>query len=168
MAVSKEQLTELEDALADLGKGDDEVSAVLSRFADAEALDLAEVDGALDALTENIEVAPVAVPVVMNPSAMETRVPDAPYESEEDWESDQTEVEVIDASDDFVLLVDEDDLDVLEAASDEVPAVTVPPPIPGEKASDAGDPEVDPDADEEDEGFFKKLFGSSRRTSNRP
>ncbi len=101
-------------------------------------MDLAAVDSELDALGDGASLPP-----------------------KDELESDTTEVEIIDPDDDFVFLVDEDDLEELERAADAVPGVTVPPPLPGEsKAQDVDD-------DEEDEGFFKKLFGS-RRSSHRP
>ena len=137
VAISEEKLSELEEALAELGKDDDEVSAVLRRFEGGQPADLAAVDSELDALGDGASLAP-----------------------KDEWESDNTEVEIIDP-DDFVLLVDEDDLEELERAADDVPGLTVPPPLPGERTAQGVDD------DEQDEGFFKKLFGS-RRSSNRP
>ncbi|MBW1756855.1 MAG: hypothetical protein JRJ80_11875, partial [Deltaproteobacteria bacterium] len=63
------------------------------------------------------------------------------------------EVEIIDESD-FVLLVDEDELEELEKVGEDDALKTRPPAIPQ-------------DGEEDDDGFFKKLF-SGRRTSNRP
>ena len=70
----------------------------------------------------------------------------------DDWDDEATEVEIIDESD-FVLLVDEDDLEELEKVGEDDARKTSPPALPQEG--------------EEDEGFFKKLF-SGRRSSNRP
>lgn len=159
VAVSEEKLSELEEALAELGRDDDEVSAVLRRFEGVEPADLTAVDGELEALAEGAEVAPIAAA-----STVEAE-PQAPQEAglaEDMWDGENTEVELIDPSDDFVLLVDEDDLEEVESAADQIPNVTVPPPLPGQKAAK----EEDSEDDEEDEGFFKKLFGSRR--SSRP
>lgn len=157
MGVSKEKLAEIDGALADLGKDEEEVSAVLRRFEGAEPVDFAAADGELDALKENIEITPIASPVIVDPSTV----------ADPSWDGEETEVEVIDAEDDFVLLVDEGDLEELEAASDEIPNVTVPPPIPKDSTSADSDEDSDAEQEEEEEGFFKKLFGS-RRPSNRP
>ncbi|MCZ6807083.1 MAG: hypothetical protein O7F08_09030, partial [Deltaproteobacteria bacterium] len=86
MAVSEEKLSELEEALAELGKDDDEVSAVLRRFEGGQRMDLAAVDSELDALGDGASLPP-----------------------KDERESDTTEVEIIDPDDDFVFLVDEDD-----------------------------------------------------------
>jgi len=144
VAVSEEKLSEFEEALAELGKDDDEISATLRRFEGGQRVDLAAVDGELDALGEGAEI----------------QTSQHPQIAQDEWEAENTEIEIIDPADDFVLLVDEDDLEELERAADVVPRVTVPPPLPGQKRAQDED-------DEEDEGFFKKLFGS-RRNSNRP
>ncbi|MEM7135890.1 MAG: hypothetical protein AAF500_04880 [Myxococcota bacterium] len=180
MGASDEKLSELQAALDDLGVDAGEVSAVLRRF-EGKREELASVDAELEALSADIEVTPIGG-VAVDPSAFEARVPEAPDQpapnddaaaqdsgspdeasAADEWESDKTEVEIIDAADDFVLLVDEGDLEELEAASDEVPRVTAPPPLPDSDEDDAADEEPD----DEDDGFFKKLFGS-RRSSNRP
>ncbi len=147
MAVSEEKLSELDEALAELGKDEEEVSSVLRRFEGGQPADLAAVDRDLDALGDGANIA----------------LPKNSEIAQDEWESENTEIEIIDSADDFVLLVDEDDLEELERAADDVPRVTVPPPLPGQRRAQN---EEDED-DEEDEGFFKKLFGS-RRTSNRP
>ncbi|MEM7434111.1 MAG: hypothetical protein AAF436_03095 [Myxococcota bacterium] len=183
MGASDEKLSELQAALDDLGVDAGEVSAVLRRF-EGKREELASVDAELEALSADIEVTPIAG-VTVDPSAFEARVPEAaeaPAAPEEtaaqdsgspdeasaadEWESDKTEVEIIDEADDFVLLVDEGDLEELEAASDEVPRVTAPPPLPASGEAGEAD-EDDEEQDDEDDGFFKKLFGS-RRSSNRP
>jgi hypothetical protein len=147
VAVSEEKLSELDEALADLGKDDDEVSSILRRFEGGQRTDLAAMDSELDALGDGADIAPPQNPEIV----------------QDEWESENTEIEIIDSADDFILLVDEDDLEVLEMVADDVPRVTVPPPLPGQKRAQNEEEE----GDEEDEGFFKKLFGS-RRSSNRP
>jgi len=139
VTVLEEKLAGVDQALAELGKSDEEISEVRGRFADAERLDLQAVDGELSALSEGVHTAP-------------SRVPDA---GDESWDDENTEIEIIDESD-FVLLVDEDDLEELEKVGEDDALRSLPPALPG--------------ADEEGEdsnGFFKKLF-SGRRTSNRP
>lgn len=159
VAVSEEKLSELEDALAELGKDEDEVSAVLRRFEGGEPADLAAVDDELNALADGASI----LPIEAKASTVEAEDLQHPELAQDLWDGENTEVEIIDPSDDFVLLVDEDDLEELEKASDQIPAVTVPPPLPGKKATQ----QEDDGDEEEDEGFFKKLFGS-RRSSNRP
>ncbi len=130
MTVPEEKLAGLDQALAELGKSDEEISEVCNRFASAEPVDLQAVDGELSALSEEASIEVVQA----------------------DWDDEHTEVEIIDESD-FVLLVDEDELEELEKIGEDDALKTSPPPLPQEG--------------EEDEGFFKKLF-SNRRTSNRP
>ena len=77
--------------------------------------------------------------------------------AEQAWDDESTEVEVIDESD-FVLLVDEGDLEELEKVGEDDAGKTRPPAIPAAEAADEADDE---------EGFFKKLFGG-KRTSSRP
>ena len=143
--MADEKLAGVDQALAELGKSDEEISAVRGRFASAEPADLESVDGALRALTEDVPFERGATDAL----SAQTR---APQSTSESWEDESTEVEIIDESD-FVLLVDESDLDELEKAGEEVPRVSLPPPVPQQ--------------DEEGDGFFKKLFGG-RRSSNRP
>jgi hypothetical protein len=130
VTVPEEKLAGLDQALAELGKSDEEISEVCNRFASAEPVDLQAVDGELSALSEEASIEVVQA----------------------DWDDEHTEVEIIDESD-FVLLVDEDELEELEKIGEDDALKTSPPPLPQEG--------------EEDEGFFKKLF-SNRRTSNRP
>ena len=138
MTVPEEKLAGVDQALAELGKSEEEISEVRNRFAGAEPADLQAVDGELSDLSEgvSIETAPAQVPLA----------------SEESWDDENTEIEIIDESD-FVLLVDEDDLEELEKVGEDDALRTSPPAVPQEG--------------EEDEGFFKKLFGN-RRSSNRP
>jgi hypothetical protein len=130
VTVPEEKLAGVDQALAELGKSDEEISEVCNRFASAEPVDLQAVDGELSALSEEASIEVVQA----------------------DWDDEHTEVEIIDESD-FVLLVDEDELEELEKIGEDDALKTSPPPLPQEG--------------EEDEGFFKKLF-SNRRTSNRP
>jgi hypothetical protein len=138
VTVPEEKLAGVDQALAELGKSEEEISEVRNRFAGAEPADLQAVDGELSDLSEgvSIETAPVQVPLA----------------SEESWDDENTEIEIIDESD-FLLLVDEDDLEELEKVGEDDALKTSPPALPQEG--------------EEDEGFFKKLFGN-RRSSNRP
>jgi hypothetical protein len=150
VTVPEEKLAGVDQALAELGKSDEEISEIRDRFATAERLDLQAVDDELGALSEGvaIDMAPA------NAHTAPTRVPEA---VEEDWDDEHTEVEIIDESD-FVLLVDEDDLEELESVGEDDALKTRPPAIPHEGEEGEG---------EDDDGFFKKLF-SGRRTSNRP
>jgi len=140
-----EKLAGADQTLAELGTSDEEIFAVRSRFVDAEPMDLDAIDGQLQALSEGIP----SLPVTTAPRAVE---PGEPEEASDTWDDESTEVEVLDESD-FVLLVNEEDLEELEKAGEEAPRVSCPPPVP--------------QTDEEGDGFFKKLFGS-RRSSNRP
>jgi hypothetical protein len=145
VTVSDEKLAGVDQALAELGKSDEEVSEVRSRLASAGPIDLQALDAELSSLGEGIsvEIASLAA----QPAPVEL-----PEASEQDWEHENTEVEILDESD-FVLLVDENELEELESAADEHDLEAPPPTLPGDG--------------EEGEGFFKKLFGS-RRSSNRP
>jgi hypothetical protein len=138
VTVPEEKLAGVDQALAELGKSEEEISEVRNRFAGAEPANLQAVDGELSDLSEgvSIETAPAQVPLA----------------SEESWDDENTEIEIIDESD-FVLLVDEDDLEELEKVGEDDALRTSPPAVPQDG--------------EEDEGFFKKLFGN-RRSSNRP
>jgi hypothetical protein len=133
VTIPEEKLAEVDQALTELGKSDEEISEVRSRFAGEESVDLQAVDSELGALGEGV-------------------VSDA---ADADWDDEHTEVEIIDESD-FVLLVDEDDLEELEKVGEDDALKTRPPALPQED-----------EEGEDDEGFFKKLF-SGRRTSNRP
>lgn len=148
VGVPEEKLAGVDQALADLGKSDAEVTEVRSRFTSTTAVDLKAVDGELHALseggsldsesTERHEEKPATLPQV-----------------DAQWEDEATEVEIIDESD-FVLLVDEDDLEELEKV--------------GEDDALQSTPAVPPEDEQQVEGegsFFKKLFGG-RRTSSSP
>ena len=136
VTVLEEKLAGVDQALAELGKSDEEISEIRGRFANAERIDLQAVDGELGALSEGVHAAP-------------SRVPEA---CDETWDDENTEIEIIDESD-FVLLVDEDELEELEKVGEDDALRSLPPALPQEN--------------EEGDGFFKKLF-SGRRTSNRP
>lgn len=145
VTVSEEKLAGVDQALAELGKSDEEVSAVRRRLLRAEPIDLVLVDEELSVLSEGVEVDVAAAKL----RGAQTHVRQA---SDGDWENENTEVEIIDDSD-FVLLVDERDLEELEKVGEDDALKTSPPALP--------------QPGEEDEGFFKKLFGT-RRGSNRP
>lgn len=144
VTVFNEKLAGVDQALSELGRSDEEISNVRGRFADAKPVDLEAVDGELRALAEGaaLEMATVAT------NTARTRAADTPAQ---DWDNENTDVQSMDDSD-FVLLVDEDDLEELEKAGEE---------------DDVRTPLAISRENEGDEGFFKKLFGS-RRTSNRP
>jgi hypothetical protein len=141
----EEKLAGVDQALAELGKSDEEISEIRNRFATAEPLDLQAVDGKLSTLSEGVSIERA-------PASEDTARTAAPEAIEEGWDDEHTEVEIIDESD-FVLLVDEDDLEELEKVGEDDALKTRPPAIPQEG--------------EEGDGFFKKLF-SGRRSSNRP
>lgn len=137
MSNTEEKLAGVDQSLADLGKSDDEISEVRGRFADAEPVNLAAVDEALGALSDEVSIDTPVAPAPPRASA----TPDA------DWDHDDTAIEIIDESD-FVLLVDEDELDELEKVGEEDAVVhSTPPALPDAE-------------DEEGDGFFKRLFGN--------
>jgi len=148
VSVSEEKLAGVDQALAELGKSDEEISAVSGRFANAEPVDLQAADGELSELSDGVAIKPAS-------ADSHTVASSAPEAIDESWDDEHTEVEIIDESD-FVLLVDEDDLEELEKVGEDDALKTSPPAIP-----------QDGEEDEEGDGFFKKLF-SGRRTSNRP
>ncbi len=148
MTVSEEKLAGADQALAELGRSDAEISEVRGRFANASPADLEAVDAELRALAEGLRVD------LAQGKAREARASVA--EAVEDvWDDEHTEVEILDESD-FVLLVDEGDLEELEKVGEDDALRSLPPALPQEGAEG-----------EEGDGFFKKLFGS-RRSSNRP
>jgi hypothetical protein len=151
VSVLEEKLAGVDQALAALGKTDEEISEVPGRFAHAEPIELQAADDELASLGEGLSV---------ELAASSARVAEAfaPEAVEDSWDDENTEIEIIDESD-FVLLVDEDDLDELEKVGEDDALRTAPPALPGEgEEGEEG---------EEGDGFFKKLF-SGRRTSNRP
>jgi len=140
----EEKLAGVDQSLADLGKSDEEISEVRGRFSQSEPADLAAVDDALGSLSDGVTL---DTPVAPAPPV----VSEAP---ESDWDHDDTEIEIMDESD-FVLLVDEDELDELEKVGEDDAMTTTPPALP------------DPDGEEGD-GFFKKLFGNRRSRPPQP
>jgi hypothetical protein len=140
-----EKLAGVDQALAELGKSDEEISAVRRRFAREESANLESVDRALRALSDGLTLARLHADAATSKARPAQAI-------DESWEDESTEVEIIDESD-FVLLVEESDLEELEKVGEEDARVSLPPPVPQQ--------------DDEGDGFFKKLFGG-RRSSNRP
>lgn len=139
---------EIDRVLSELGKSEDEVTEVLERFSGGTFGDLASLDAELDGLTNG---AAPRTGLTNVPSQL--RVSSELVSSKADaWDGDNTEVEVLDMDDDFVLLVDED---VLQSADED----------------DVAQPVVDPDAaagrSDPDSSIFKKLF-KGRKDSSRP
>ncbi len=147
MGFPEEKLAGADQALADLGKSDAEVTEVRSRFTSTTAIDLKAVDGELGALAEE-------VPFDGESSDLHTERPVTLPQTESDWEDEHTEVEIMDESD-FVLLVDEDDLEELERAGEDDGLQTSPAAPPDDEKTVEGEG-----------SFFKKLFGSRRTSSN--
>lgn len=145
MTVSEEKLAGADQALAELGRSDAEISEVRGRFANAAPLDLEAIDAELRTLAEGVSVE-------LAPSKARASVARV---VEDVWDDENTEVEIIDESD-FVLLVDENELEELEKVGEDDALKSLPPALPQEGADG-----------EEGDGFFKKLFGN-RRSSNRP
>jgi hypothetical protein len=143
VSTSEEKLAGADQALAELGKSDEEVSALRSRFAGRDPVDMQAVDAELGALAEGVSADLESAHV----HEAETQTPEA-VDADADWDGEVTDVEIIDESD-FVLLVDEDDLEELEKVGEDDAMKTAPPAIP-------------PEAVEEDDGFLKKLFGGRR------
>ncbi len=137
MSNPEEKLAGVDQSLADLGKSDDEISEVCGRFANAEPVNLAAIDDALGALSDGVSL---DTPVAPSP-------PQAAEAADADWDHDDTEIEIMDDSD-FVLLVDEDELDELEKVGEDDAVVhSTPPALPDAEG-------------EEGDGFFKRLFGN--------
>ncbi|MGD8824979.1 MAG: hypothetical protein PVI24_08370 [Myxococcales bacterium] len=143
--MADEKLAGVDQALSELGKSDDEIAAVRHRFAGAEPANLESVDADLDALSQGVDLERAPA----DAHATQTGVPKATGES---WDGETTDVEILDESD-FILLVEESDLEELEKVGEEDARVSLPPPVPQQE--------------EEGDSFFKKLFGG-RRSSNRP
>jgi hypothetical protein len=145
VTVSEEKLAGADQALAELGKSEAEISEVRGRFANAAPVDLEATDAELRTLAEGVSLE-------LAPSKVQASVAQA---VEDVWDDEHTEVEIIDESD-FVLLVDENELEELEKVGEDDALKSLPPALPQEGADG-----------EEGDGFFKKLFGN-RRSSNRP
>ena len=148
MSFPEEKLAGVDQALEDLGKSDAEVTEVRSRFTSTTAVDLKAVDGELGALAEDVSFDGES-------TDLHTERPVTLPQTEGDWEDEHTEVEIMDESD-FVLLVDEDDLEELERAGEDDAVRTTPAAPPDDEQPVEGEG-----------SFFKKLFGG-RRTSSSP
>lgn len=154
MSVPEETLAGVDQALDDFGKTDAEVTEVRQRHThttamnleavDAELLAIAQVESFDDESTDMHDEGPTAAPAMSEPAP-----------NEDAWAGESTEVEIIDDSD-FVLLVDENDLEELEKVGEDDALTTTP----------AGAPN-DEEQVEAEGSFFKKLFGG-RRTSSSP
>jgi hypothetical protein len=153
--VPEEKLHGVDQALSELGKSDEEISEVRHRFVADEPTDLQEVDTALSTLAEGVASAKIRERPMSTEPTGAPDVTGAADATGEDWDDENTEVEMIDESD-FVLLVDEGDLEELEKVGEDDAGKTRPPAVPQEGEQGEGD-----------EGFFKKLFGG-RRTSSSP
>jgi hypothetical protein len=137
------KLEGVDQALAELGKSDDEVASVRERFRSEASADLGGVDAELSGLSQG---APIDTSRAPAPNAAEGEA--ASFAPDADWEQDDTEIEIMDESD-FVLLVDEDDLEELEKVGED-DAQAKPTAVPDGAEGEEGD------------GFFKKLFGNRR------
>jgi hypothetical protein len=145
----EEKLAGVDQALADLGRSDAEVTEVRSRFTSTTAVDLKVVDGELSALSEDLSFDSES-------TGLHTERPVTLPHTDGDWEGESTEIEIMDDSD-FVLLVDEEDLEELEKVGEDDALQTTP----------AAPPDGGPPGEGEGEGsFFKKLFGGGRRSSS--
>ena len=126
----------VDQALDELGKSEAEVSEVRDRHRGDGSSNLGDVDAALSALSEGVSIDRTRASVARQAAS---EVPSA------DWEQEDTEIEIMDESD-FVLLVDENDLEELEKVGEDDARVASPMPETAENA--------------QDDGFFKKLFGN--------
>lgn len=145
VSVSEEKLAGVDQALADLGKSDAEVTEVRHRFSSTQPVDLKSVDGELGMLS-------TACSFTGESTDLHDERPVASPNADAVWEDEHTDVEILDESD-FVLLVDENELEELEKAGEDDALDTTPAP--------------DGDKPTEGEGsFFKKLFGGRRNSSS--
>jgi hypothetical protein len=144
VSVPEEKLAGVDQALAELGKSDAEVTEVRSRFRSTTAVDLQSVDGELGTLSSDFSFEGES-------TELKEARPAADTDPVVNWEDEHTDVEILDESD-FVLLVDENELEALEKAGED----------------DAMPAEVsDSDQAADGEGsFFKKLFGGRRNSSS--
>lgn len=151
VSIPTEKLDGVDQALAELGLSDEQISEVRARFASGDPSELAAVDSELQTLSENL-VVELPEPDL---HTAETRAPEAADAASTDtWDDESTEVEILDESD-FELLVDEDDLEELERVGEDDALKTAPPELPQE-------------GEEEGDGFFKKLFGGRRSRPPQP
>ena len=147
MSVPEEKLAGVDQALADLGMSDAEVTEVRSRFRSTTSVDLKSVDGELGMLSTEFSF-------VGESTDLHDERPVTAEDAAGDWDDEHTEVEVLDESD-FVLLVDENELEALEKAGEDDALQTTP----------AGAPDGEQPAEGEG-SFFKKLFGGRRNSSS--
>jgi hypothetical protein len=108
---------------------------------------LKAVDGELSILTEDVSFENES-------TELHDERPPVPKQASGSWENESTEVEMMDESE-FVLLVDEDELEELEKL--------------GEDDASQTTPAAPPEGEERIEGegsFFKKLFGGRRSSSS--
>jgi len=147
VSVPEEKLAGVDQALEDLGKSDAEVTEVRSRFRSTNAVDLKSVDGELGMLSAEFSFDGKS-------TDLHDEKPVAAQDAAGNWEDEHTDVEILDESD-FVLLVDENELEALEKAGEDDAAHTTP----------AGAPDGDQPAEGEG-SFFKKLFGGRRNSSS--
>ena len=148
MGGHEKKFADADELLAEFEKTDEELSAVRDRCLTESTSDLAAVDQELEALSAGLDL-----DLPTEESELPRSVRDLLESGSQAWENEHTDVEVIEMTDDFVLLVDEDVLH--EAPADEE----------GPQAS--VDPEATSTKTDPDSSFFKKLF-SSRRNSDRP
>ncbi len=147
MSVPEEKLAGVDQALADLGMSDAEVTEVRRRFGSTTPVDLKSVDGELSMLSTEVSL-------VGKSTDADGERPVSAQDAAGDWDDEHTEVEILDESD-FVLLVDENELEALERAGEDDAELTTP----------AGAPDGEQPAEGEG-SFFKKLFGGRRNSSS--
>jgi len=147
VSVPEEKLAGVDQALADLGMSDAEVTEVRSRFRSTTPVDLKSVDGELGMLSTELSF-------VGESTDLHGERPVAARDAAGNWDDEHTEVEVLDESD-FVLLVDENELEALEKVGEDDALQTTP----------VGAPDGEQPAEGEG-SFFKKLFGSRRNSSS--
>lgn len=151
MGTAEDKLAGVDQTLLELGKSDEEITEVRNRYAGESPADLDAVDAALESLGENVEAKWPPEQSDDRPSRPSVEFRAADENDAAYWEGEDTNVDILDESD-FVLLVDEEELEELEAVGEVDSEKPSPPSVPPET--------------EEGEGFFKKLFGG--RNSNRP
>jgi len=153
VSVPEEKLAGVDQALEDFGRTDVEVTEVRRRYTHTSEMDLQAVDAELLTIsgTDSFENESTDLHMDGPPAVTTAEV----LAKEDAWANENTEVEILDDSD-FVLLVDEDDLDELEKVGED-DALQTSPAAPPDDAEDV----------EAEGSFFKKLFGG-RRSSNSP
>ncbi len=147
MGLPEEKLDGVDQALAELGKSDAEVTKVRRRFTSTTAVDLDAVDGELSALAKDVSFD-------QESADPHDERPAVPREASGSWEDESTEVETLDESD-FVLLVDEEELEEIEKLGEDDAPQTTPAAPPDDESRVEGEG-----------SFFKKLFGGRRSSSS--